>query len=244
MNLPNPYPPTSNHWHRVSTPADPFIAVVSFNIRYESLVAHHAHVIGAIWAEYAAAEILLNAARDALGAFDVAVAGAQGANASTESMAVADTDALARQAKLRTWQALRDAAAERVRGMAMNLQETKVRLTSAQDAYLAALSLMREERDALIQVSRPTPLRPADVHEQAPPGSVSQDEIKAVRTAIERDDWSDLPAFYGSEEPRRRECKFCGGELPESRKRFCSKECRDLFVEAFGTSAFPKRGPE
>lgn len=70
---------------------------------------------------------------------------------------------------------------------------------------------------------------------------LSKAELKAIRRYLREEEWSDLPEFHGSEIGRRRDCLHCGVTLPIGRKRFCSIDCHRMHLEAYGTSARPKR---
>jgi hypothetical protein len=77
-------------------------------------------------------------------------------------------------------------------------------------------------------------------HAHAPPEPTTH-ELKAIREAIQRDEWADLPAYYGSGAAPSRECQTCAGAVPPGLRRFCSRECRVAYADIYGTPAMPKK---
>lgn len=72
------------------------------------------------------------------------------------------------------------------------------------------------------------------------PTDATAEELKAVRDVIQKDEWADLPAFYGTGDLAQRDCLHCGARVPKGKKRFCSRECQQMHLVAHGTPWQPK----
>jgi hypothetical protein len=96
------------------------------------------------------------------------------------------------------------------------------------------LELLRQERGerlAELRCQRVALLKvPSAVGSRGPqPGGDAIDDV-----------WDDLPTSHGSASPGR-ECQRCGEAVPRGRKRFCSRECCQLYMEENGSLENPRR---
>lgn len=132
-------------------------------------------------------------------------------------------------------------------------QDAVVQLTEADKRHEAARQMQAQRKTAIAETLEAAmkPLR-ARAQEYA---SAVADELKAaseraneptkaelheIRRRIRQGDWSDLPRYQGTDTRTGSDCLHCGSSLPLDRKRFCSKRCHRIYVEANGTSARPR----
>lgn len=55
------------------------------------------------------------------------------------------------------------------------------------------------------------------------------------------DDWDDLPEYHGETSVFRSSCLHCDSPLPPGNKQFCSNECREFHLNAYGSRTLPTR---
>lgn len=105
---------------------------------------------------------------------------------------------------------------------------------------------LREQRDQLRKDLGPrsesvlSPTHSVACGEETQSSESGREQLKALRKAIGREDWDDLPPFYGSEPVRQRYCAYCDAPLREGRKRFCSRTCHEVHISTFGSALIPR----
>jgi endogenous inhibitor of DNA gyrase (YacG/DUF329 family) len=135
------------------------------------------------------------------------------------------------------------------------LQLATTSLGSAQANTASALARLeevsRKQQEPLANPSTDAPLRMLRAqhhellarlqrHERVrPDDSPGNDELCEPNTThaskIPEDFWDDLPPLQGAA-ALARECQRCGRDVPRGRKRFCSRDCHQLYLESHGAT--------